>query len=132
MSIDILKEGLQTLLTVVILPAIPILVKYAIDAFNKWLESKTVEIENKTATKYLDEITDIVYQAVMCTTQTYVDSLKSSGNFDSEDQKEAFNRTKTTVLSLLTVEAKSFILEAYGDLDLWLDTKIEQMVAVQK
>lgn len=116
----------------VLLPAIPIVAKYAVDAFKAWSKEKTANADNILVNKYLTEITDVVCQVVMCTSQTYVEALKAEGKFDAEAQKVAFNKTKANVLKLLTEEAKEFIAEAYGDIDLWLDTKIEQIVLMQK
>lgn len=123
-----IKEILEMLFQLVIIPAIPILAGYAVKALKEWSLSKTAEIENKTIARYLDEITDIVSQAVVSTTQTYVDSLKAQGKFDSEAQRIAFEKTKDTVIELLAQDAVDFLAEMYGDVDLWLDTKIEQMV----
>lgn len=126
------KQILEILMQVVIIPAIPIIVGYAIKVFNEWAESKAVEIENETVESYLMEITDIISQAVLSTTQTYVDSLKAQGKFDEEAHKVAFELTKNTVMVLLSQEAKEFLALMYGDLDLWIDTKIEQFVKIQK
>lgn len=125
---EIAKEILSILLSAVILPAIPILATYLVTALREWVKSKSADMENKTAEKYLNSITEVIFQAVVSTTQTYVDTLKAQGKFDEEAHKVAFDKTKATVLFLLTQEAEDFIAETYGDLDLWLDTKIEQIV----
>ena len=126
------KEILEMLFKLVIIPAIPILASYAVKALKEWADSKSVAIDNEIVAGYLTDITEIISQAVISTTQTYVDSLKAQGKFDAEAQKIAFEKTKTTVLALLAEDAKSFIADMYGDVDLWLDTKIEQMVKETK
>lgn len=126
------KEVLEVLIKVVLIPAIPVLVKYAVDALKEWAESKALESDNEAVAEYIMEITEVISQAVICTTQTYVDSLKAQGKFDAEAQKIAFEKTKTTVLALLAQDAKDFIADMYGDVDLWLDTKIEQVVNESK
>lgn len=120
------------LVGLVLVPAIPIVAKYAVDAFKAWSMEKLANADNVLVSKYLMEITDVICQVVMCTSQTYVNALKAEGKFDAEAQKVAFNTTKENVLKLLTQEAKEFIAEAYGDIDLWLDTKIEQIVLTTK
>lgn len=127
-----LMEVLELLIKAVLIPSIAILAKYAVNALDSWTASKVVEMENATVAEYLTEITEIISQAVLCTTQTYVDSLKAQGKFDEEAQKIAFAKTKQTVLALLTQEAKDFLTKMYGDIDLWLDTKIEQMTLLSK
>lgn len=129
---ELIKEILVTLLAVVILPAIPVLTTCAVKAFKKWAENKAIESDNAVVTEYLTEITDIISQAVISTSQTYVDTLKAQGKFDAEAHKVAFEKTKKTVLLLLAEDAIDFIAQMYGDVDLWLDTKIEQMVKENK
>lgn len=129
---DIIKEILEMLFKLVVIPAIPILASYAVKALKEWADSKSVAIDNEIVAGYLTNITEIISQAVISTTQTYVDSLKAQGKFDAEAQKIAFENTKTTVLALLAEDAKAFIADMYGDVDLWLDTKIEQMVKETK
>lgn len=126
------QEFISLLLELVIIPAVPILTKYLVDVFKKWAEEKALCVENETISGYLLEINDTISQAVMCTTQTYVDTLKKQGNFTAESQKIAFDTTKKTVLTLLAQDAKDFIKHMYGDVDLWLDSKIEQVIQEQK
>lgn len=129
---ETLKEILEILMTVVIIPAIPIIVNHAVKAFKEWATNKAVQSENETVSHYLMEITDTISAAVLCTTQTYVDALKAQGKFDGEAQKIAFEKTKVAVMALLAEDAKEFLAKMYGDVDLWIDTKIEQIVKLQK
>lgn len=122
------KEILDLLIKLVIIPAIPILAKYAVDALKEWAFNKALESDNEVVDEYLLDITDIIYQAVICTTQTYVDALKAEGKFDAEAQAKAFEMTKDTVMVLLAEDAILFLADMYGDVDLWLKTKIEQIV----
>lgn len=129
---EMFKEILEILMKVVIIPAIPVLAKYAVDAMKEWSDHKALEAENKVVAEYLMDINDIISQAVICTTQTYVESLKAQGKFDAKAQKIAFENTKNTVMKLLAEDAVDFIADMYGDVDLWLNTKIEQMVSETK
>ena len=129
---EILKEVLEILTAVVLIPSIPIVINYAIDAFKEWAFLKSAEVENETISEYLIDITEVISQAVLCTTQTYVDALKAQDKFDEEAHKIAFDKTKTTVMALLAQDAKDFLEKMYGDADLWIDTKIEQIVNLQK
>lgn len=129
---ETLKEILEILMTVVIIPAIPIVVNHAVKAFKEWAVSKAVQSESETIEHYLMDITDTISAVVLCTTQTYVDALKAQGKFDEEAQKIAFEKTKVAVMALLAEDAKDFLAQMYGDVDLWIDTKIEQIVKLQK
>lgn len=127
-----LQELLNTLIQLVLLPALPILSAYGVKLLKKWIDEKTQKIDNEKAQEYLTSIGDTICQVVMSTTQTYVDNLKGKDAFDDVAQKEAFNITKNAVLNLLTTEAKDFLAKAYGDVDAWLDSKIEQTVQATK
>ncbi len=127
-----MKEILTTLVQVVVIPAIPVLVTYLVKYLKAKAEQTTTRINNELIRTYLQEATDAVLQAVTYTAQTYVDTLKKQGKFDKEAQKIAFNTAKDIALKLLTDEAKQMIEDLYGDLMLWLETKIEQTVNEQK
>ena len=127
-----MKEILTTLVQVVVIPAIPVLVTYLVKYLKAKADQTTTKINNELIRTYLQEATDAVLQAVTYTAQTYVDTLKKQGKFDKEAQQKAFNTAKDIALKLLTDEAKQMIEDLYGDLMLWLETKIEQTVKEQK
>jgi len=80
-----------------------------------------------SAAKYMDMACDAVAQAVTHTAQTFVDALKSDGAFTKEKQEEAFEKAKSKALKILGDTVVAALNEIYGDFDLWLDTKIEQV-----
>ena len=127
-----MKEILTTLIQVVIIPAIPVLITYLVKYLKAKADQTTTKIDNELIRTYLQDATDAVLQAVAYTAQTYVDTLKKQGKFDEEAQKIAFNTAKDIALKLLTEEAKQMITDLYGDITVWLDTKIEQTVKEQK
>jgi len=127
-----MKEMLTTLFQVVVIPAIPVVVTYLVKFLKAKAEQITTKIDNELIRAYLQEATDAVLQAVTYTAQTYVDNLKKQGKFDEEAQKTAFNTAKELALKLLTEDAKQMIIDMYGDLTTWIDSKIEQMVREQK
>lgn len=127
-----LTELLTTLIQVVVIPAIPILVTFLVKYLKAKADQTTTRIDNELIRAYLQEASDAVLQGVVYTAQTYVDSLKKQGKFDATAQKVAFTQAKEVALKLLTEEAKQMITDLYGDLTIWLDTKIEQTVNEQK
>ena len=127
-----LNELLMTLIQAVIIPAIPILVTFLVKLLKAKAEQATIKINNELVQQYLQEAVDSVLQAVTFTSQTYVDNLKKQGKFDADAQKVAFATAKEVALQLLTEDAKKMITDLYGDLNVWLDTKIEQTVKEQK
>ena len=83
------------------------------------------EVDNQTASKYIEMAHNAVSQAVAYTAQTYVDTLKAEGAFTKDKQLEAFHATKAMVLRILGETAEKALREIYGDFDAWLYTKIE-------
>ena len=129
---ETLNELLMTIIQAVIIPAIPIVVAYLVKLLKAKTEQTATKISNELVRQYLQEAIDSVLQAVTYVSQTYVDSLKKQGKFDAEAQKIAFNTAKDIALQLLTEDAKQMITDLYGDITIWLDTKIEQTVKEQK
>ena len=85
------------------------------------------ELDNENANKYMDMACDAVTQAVTYTAQTFVDALKAEGAFTPEKQLEAFRKAKDKTLEILGCTVVDALGEIYGDFDVWLNTKIEQV-----
>ena len=126
----------QTLIPVIfqvcLIPLLAILTKYLV----AWIQVKTKELtdtkDNEMFTKYMTLLSDTVINCVVTTNQTYVNTLKEQGKFDAEAQKEAFNKTYEAVMRILTDDAKKYLGEVLGDLDLYINTLIESQVSFQK
>ena len=127
---------LQTMIPVIfqvcLIPLLAILTKYLV----AWIQVKTKELtdtkDNEMFTKYMTLLSDTVIDCVVATNQTYVNTLKEQGKFDAEAQKEAFNKTYEAVMRILTDDAKKYLSEVLGDLDLYINTMIESQVNFQK
>ena len=87
---------------------------------------------SKTTNEILLEIAGVVADVVEATSQTYVDSLKAIGAFDEAAQKEALKRAAASCVVLLSQAAKDYITEVAGDMNAYLETKIEAEVRRQK
>ena len=126
----------QTLIPVIfqvcLIPLLAILTKYLV----AWIQVKTKELtdtkDNEMFTKYMTLLSNTVINCVVTTNQTYVNTLKEQGKFDAEAQKEAFNKTYEAVMRILTDDAKKYLSEVLGDLDLYINTMIESQVNFQK
>ena len=123
---------IRVIFEIAIVPLLGILVPY----FIKWLQAKSAEIQakvdNDTADKYIQMITDTVVNCVIATNQTYVESLKADGKFDLEAQKVAFQKTLDAVLAVLSEDSKKYISTAFGDVETYLTTLIESAVNANK
>lgn len=127
-----MNEFLSILLQTVIIAAVPFCVGAiikGIQAVAKYLASKA---ENEVTKKYLEDVADAVSTAVTYTSQTYVDTLKKSDKFTKENQEEALRMAVDMAATLMTSEARAFLEKAYGDLNVYLVSRIEAEVRVQK
>ena len=128
----IIMELLLQIFEVCILPLLGTLTIFLI----KWINSKSAQLQastdNELLQKYIGMLDSTITSCVLTTTQTYVDALKAKGQFDAEAQKEAFNQTKTAVLAILSDEARVYLTSALGDLNAYIDTKIESEVKLNK
>ena len=122
---EILLNILSVVVTAVILP----LISYAGTRLISYLNSK---IKDEKARELLSQATQVVTNAVRAVFQTYVESLKKSGNFGAEAQLEALNKAKEIALSQLSEEVKEYITTNYGDINNWLTTQIEATINLIK
>lgn len=122
---EILLNVLSIIVTAVIIPVISFL-GYKLSS---WLSTK---IKNEKAANFFKQACDIVLNAVRSVFQTYVESLKNSGNFNKDAQAIAFNKAKAIILNQMTQELKTFIISNYGDLDDWINNQIEASINLLK
>lgn len=115
-----LNEVLYTLITC----ALMIVVKFVVQL----IRTKTSQIKNEELQGVIDGIGDIVIMV----SQTFVDSLKESGNFDKEAQANAFDMAKTAALNGMSDSMKKYIDKYCGGLDEWLRIQIEAWVKKNK
>lgn len=122
------QEFINIIETCVITPLLTTLTGVLIAFITKQAKRYKSELESKQLDQYISISEKIVEQAVVSVTQTYVEPLKKEGLFDTEAQKEAFEKSKTLVHSLMKLDYIKAIKECYSDFDKWLETKIEELV----
>lgn len=125
-------EMLQQIFQVCIIPLLGILTTYLILFINKKSKELQAQTDNELFKKYISMLETTVVNCVIATNQTYVDSLKQQGKFDTEAQKEAFKRTYNSVMAILTDDAKVYLNEAVGDLNAYITNMIEAQVKLSK
>ena len=127
-----MPEIVIQIIQVCVIPLLVILTKFLVD----FLSAKRDELNSKTDSEIAQKYTNMIYQTVVdcviATNQTFVESLKKSGSFDEAAQKEAFNRTMSAVMAILSDDAKEYIAEATGDLNTYLTQLIEAEVNKRK
>lgn len=122
---DILINIISAVVTTVLLPLITW-------AGTKLIQYIGTKVKNEKAAALLSTATTIVLNAVRSVFQTYVESLKASGSFDSAAQVEALKKAKEIALSQLGDDVKEFISTNYGTLDGWLTNQIESTINLLK
>ncbi|MCK9308642.1 MAG: hypothetical protein M0P99_00035 [Candidatus Cloacimonetes bacterium] len=122
---DILLNIISIVVTAVIVPLISLLGTKLI----QWIGTK---IKDEKAAAFLSKASEIVLSAVKSVFQTYVDSLKKSGDFDAEAQKTALNKATVIIKSQLGTELIDYIKKNYGDLDAWISTQVESTIDTLK
>ena len=128
-------EMLQDILSVVIYTVITgagiVVVKKVLDFVN----TKIDEVQaNTQLSKYdglnqvIDQVQSAVTTIVQSVNQTFVDDLKKSGSFTKESATEAKNKALEMAKELITEETANAIEQVYGNVDVYLDSLIENTV----
>lgn len=125
-------ELITQLFELVVIPLLGIITAYIVKLVNKKITEIEVSVDTELATKYLDMLDKTISECVIATNQTYVESLKSKGEFTSEAQHEAFAKTINAVLTILGDDTIEYLTEAIGDLNIYIETKIESEVKLNK
>lgn len=116
----------------VVFPLLGIGTTYLIVLINAKIKELKKQSDNDLEKKYLDMLNNTITDCVLATNQTYVNELKKQGKFDLDAQKIAFQKTYENVMALLTDEAKKYLSEALGDLQTYVNNKIEAEVLLNK
>lgn len=126
--LEIANEVCQTLLPLVLTALSVVLISY----INQKLDDGKKKSDSDITDKYITMLQDTIEDAVLATTQTYVEALKNKNMFDKEAQKNAFKLTYDAIMKVLTDDAKKYIESAVGDLETYITNKIESTVKLSK
>lgn len=125
-------ELIQQILELCIIPLLGALTTYII----VWIRGKANNIKAKTDNEFLQNsitiLEQIVINAVASTNQTYVEQLKKENSFTLEAQREAFQKTYTTVMATLTEDTKKGLMLMTSDLTGYITDMIEAKINEQK
>lgn len=123
---------LEEIFQVCIVPLLGVLTVYAVNYIKAKSNQIIADSENEMVDKYTAMLAQTITDCVIATKQTYVDALKKDGAFTKEAQAEAFKLTYNAVIEILTDDAKEYLVNAYGDLTVYLTNKIEAEVNKNK
>lgn len=111
------------------------LAKYLVDFINEKINSLQVDTdikEHDQLNKYIDDAQKVISNIVLSISQTYVETLKSKGEFTPEAQKEAKEKAMTLAEDMISEESKNAIIIVYNDFDKYLDAAVESLVNQNK
>ena len=122
------NEILSVVTQAVVIPLVLALGGFLASLIQKKAKDLSAQTESELLKAAAAAAAGVVAQAVEFTAQTYADVLKAEGAFNEKAKKKAFLLARKTALALLSEDAKRAVETLYGDLELWLKTKIEQAV----
>lgn len=122
----------EQLINVCIIPLLGMLTKFLIDFLVAKKEEAKTKIKNETLQKYIELLNETVVDCVNATHQTYVAALKKENAFSEANQKKALQMTYENILTILSGDAKEYLQEAFGDLEVYIKNKIEAKVKESK
>lgn len=125
-------EILQQIFELCVIPLLGILTTYLVKLIRKKNKELDAKVSKEVSKKYIDMLADTITDCVVSTNQTYVDALKEANAFDKEAQKKAFELTYNKIMNVLTEDAKEYLTTIYGDLEIYITTKIESEVKLYK
>lgn len=127
-----ITELIAQICEIVIIPLLGIITTYVVKLVNKKITEIDTSVNNATATKYLQMLDKTVSECVLATTQTYVESLKSNGEFTIEAQKEAFKKTYSAIMGILSEDIIEYLEETVTDVEAYITNKIEAEIQWNK
>ena len=125
-------ELLTQIMEVVIIPLLGILTAYLVKFIDTKMKALSTSRDSELEKKYINMLDNTITSCVIATNQTYVEALKKENAFTIEAQKEAFNQTYNAIMAILSEEAKKYLTEAVGDLNLYITQNIEAKVKLTK
>lgn len=139
MTTQLVQTILNELVYALIISFTPILCKYIIQGVatvKTSIDTKTKTIKDEALATLIananEKVAEIVVHAVQSTNQTFVNDLKAEGKFSDEAKAKAFSNTYDTVKSLITDETAELIRIGYGDIEVYIQNKIESVIGELK
>lgn len=125
-------EVLMVLLKLIIMIVVPVatsVLTYFFKTYVEQLIDKNVKGETAEALK---RGVDIITDSVNYVQQTYVDTLKKEDKFTPEAQEKALQAAKDRAIELMNGDITTAIENSYGNLDIYVTTIIESIIAQNK
>ena len=125
-------EIITMIFEICIVPLLGLVAGFIVTWVNAKRKEALAKTDNEVAQKYINIAADVINSAVITTTETYVKSLKNQNLFDATAQQIALEKTKSAVIDTLSNEAKTHLRGLYGDLNKYIESKIEEAIKNNK
>lgn len=86
------------------------------------------KVRDRKLQSLLEKVTMVVTDSVQAVYQEFVEALKKEGKFDKEAQAEVKEKAIEIINAQLTIAMREFIAENFGDIELWINQKIESVI----
>lgn len=86
------------------------------------------KIKDKKLARWSSELFQIIMSAVQTVFQSFVDTMKKSGQWNEEAAKEAKERAYNIIVSQLSTELRDYITSNFGEMKEYLMNQIEAMI----
>ena len=123
---------LYDLLYLVLTGLLPLLLIYMINFLKIKIKEQTDKLDNESVSKYINTAIDVIGQVVIEVNQTFVDGLKKNGSFTEDSARQAKELAVEKCKQLISEKSKQAIEMVYNDFDVYLNSKIEELVKINK
>lgn len=127
----VLQATLEILMVVAI-TTIPVFAKMLTNFVGMKVATLKLKTKTENEERLLESINATIEDSVNYVSQTFVDALKKSGEFNVENQRAAMAMAVDKVKENLSEEAQEFIMANFNDMTNWITTKIEATIKVNK
>ncbi len=117
-------EYLDEVIKAILIPVLPLITIMITLYVRKNIDKLQEDIQNEKMNNYLNMLDKLVFEAVNAVNQTFVNSLKSEGQFTKEKQREAFRIAKERILRKISKQGEEILREISGD----FETMVEDMI----
>ena len=125
-------ETMNTIITAVVVPILVALVPFIVGYLKKLSDEVCARMNDKRLEKYMRYAEDAIATSVVAVMQTYVDSIKGTPEWTKEAQEIAFGKARIQAITIMGAAARCALKEVYGDLDTWINAKIQEYVKLNK
>ncbi|MCM3702391.1 hypothetical protein [Paenibacillus macerans] len=124
----IAAEWMELAFTLFAIPVLGLLSRSFITYIKRKIADVEQRIGNDAVNQFLALAENAIESAVTAVNQTFVENMKKQGTFDASAMAESFRMAKDKALAIIGEQAKDGLKLALGDIEAWLEARIEYYV----